>query len=60
MGNDPARNSFDKHYMPLVKSKDFNALIDNKPFIYQPGKANNMHMKTLLKYQETMTIQREA
>ena len=42
------------------KSKDFNALIDNKPFIYQPGKANNMHMKTLLKYQQTMTIQRET
>ena len=38
------------------KSKDFNALIDNKPFIYQPGKANNMHMKTLFKYQKIVTI----
>ena len=24
--------------MPLVKIKDFNALIDNKPFFDQPGK----------------------
>ena len=30
--SDPERNSFDKHYMPLVEFKDFNALIDNKPF----------------------------
>ena len=30
--NDPARSSFDKYYMPLVEIKDFNALIDNKPF----------------------------
>ena len=26
------RNSFDNCYMPLVKIKDFNALIDKKPF----------------------------
>ena len=38
------------------KSKDFNALIDNKPFIYQPGKVNNMHMKTWFKYQKIVTI----
>ena len=31
--SDPERNSFDKHYMPLVEFKDFNALIDNKPFL---------------------------
>ena len=30
--NDLRRNSFVKYYMPLVESKDFNALIDNKPF----------------------------
>ena len=30
--NDPTRNFFDKYYMPLVDIKDFNALIDNKPF----------------------------
>ena len=30
--NDPTRDSFDKYYMSLVEIKDFNALIDNKPF----------------------------
>ena len=30
--NDLTRNSFDKYYMPLVEIKDFNTLIDNKPF----------------------------
>ena len=33
--NDPTRDSFDKYYMPLVEIKDFNALIDNKPFFDQ-------------------------
>ena len=28
-------NSFDKYYVPLVSIKDFNALIDNKPFFDQ-------------------------
>ena len=36
--DDPTRNSFDEYYMPLVEIKDFNALIDNKPFIDQPVK----------------------
>ena len=36
--DDPTRNSFDKYYMPLVEIKDFNALIDNKPFFDQPIK----------------------
>ena len=36
--NDPTRYSFDKYYMPLVEIKDFNALIDNKPFFDQPVK----------------------
>ena len=30
--NDPTRLCFDKHYMSLVKIKDFSVLIDNKPF----------------------------
>ena len=34
----PTRYSFDKYYMPLVEIKDFNALIDNKPFFHQPVK----------------------
>ena len=36
--DDPTRNSLDKYYMPLVEIKDFNALIDNKPFFDQPVK----------------------
>ena len=38
-GNDDStRDSFDKHYMPLVEIKDFDPLIDNKPFFDQPVK----------------------
>ena len=37
--DDPTRNSFDKYYMPLVEIKDFNTLIDNKPFFDQPVKS---------------------
>ena len=36
--DNPTRNSFDKYYMPLVKIKDFHALIDNKPFFEHPVK----------------------
>ena len=31
-GDDPERNYFDKYYMVLDEIKNFNALIDNKPF----------------------------
>ena len=36
--DDPTRDYFDDHYMPLLEIKDFNALIDNKPFFDQAGK----------------------
>ena len=36
--NGPTRKSFDKYFMPLVEIKDFNTLIDNKPFFDQPEK----------------------
>ena len=36
--NVPTRNSFDEYYMPLVETKDFNVLIDNKPFFDQSVK----------------------
>ena len=36
--NDPTKDYFNKNYMPLVEIKDFNALIDNKPFFDQPVK----------------------
>ena len=52
--DDPTRNSLDKYYMPLVEIKDFNALIDNKPFFDQPVKTNKKPMKNLLKFQEMM------
>ena len=35
--DDPTRNCFDEYYMPLA-IKDFDALIDNKPFFYQTVK----------------------
>ena len=38
--NDSTRNSFDKYYMPLVQIKDFNPLIDNKPFLISTKKKN--------------------
>ena len=34
----PTRNYLDKYYMPRVEIKDFNALIDNKPFFDQQVK----------------------
>ena len=36
--NDPMRDSFEKYYMSLVEIKDFNALIDKRPFFDQPIK----------------------
>ena len=33
--DDPTINYFDEHYVPLVKIKDLNALVDNKPFFDQ-------------------------
>ena len=36
--NDPTRDSFNKYYMPLLELKDFNALIENKPFFDQSVK----------------------
>ena len=52
--------------MLLVDIKDFNALIDNKPFFDQPMKKNNNKKQknkkpviNLLKCQEMMTTQLE-
>ena len=36
--NDPKRNSFIKYYMQLAEIKDFNAVIDYKPFFDHPIK----------------------
>ena len=54
------RESFHKYYVSLIKIKDFNVLIDNEPFFYQPVKTNKMRMKNLLKFQEMMTIQQQT
>ena len=49
--DDPTRNTFDKYYIPLVQIKDFNALVDNKPFFDQPlkkkQKAHEKFIETL-------------
>ena len=45
--------------MPLVEIKDFNALINDKPFFDQPVKSNKKRMKNFLKCQEMMAIQQE-
>ena len=49
------RYSFDRYYMPLVEIKDFNALIDNKPFFDRPVKNKQEAYKNLLECQEMMT-----
>ena len=46
--------------MSLLEIKDFNALIENKTFFNQPVKTNKKCMKSLLKFQEIMTIQQES
>ena len=57
--NDPARNSFDNCYMPLVEIKHFNVLINNKPFFISQQRTNKKRIKNLLKCQEMMIIQQE-
>ena len=47
--NEDNRTSFSKHYVPKVKIKDFNVLIDGKPFFEIPVKITKKHMKQLLK-----------
>ena len=37
-GDNSKRDSFDQYYMSLVEIKDFNGLIDNKPFFDQQVK----------------------
>ena len=47
-GNDPMRDCFDKHYMLLIEIKDFNALINNKPFSDQPIRSKRETYKKLI------------
>ena len=47
--NVPTRNSSDEYYMSLVEIKDFNPLIDNKPFFDQPVKKKHKAYEKLVK-----------
>ena len=47
--NDSIRNSFFEYYMSSLEAKDFNILINNKPFFDKPVRSNKKHMKNLLK-----------
>ena len=56
--DDSTIKSFDKYYMPLVKIKDFNILVDNKPFFDQPVKRKQAYEKLI--EMSRMTIQQES
>ena len=56
--DDPTIKSFDKYYMPLVKIKDFNILVDNKPFFDQPVKRKQAYEKLI--EMSRMTIQQKS
>ena len=43
--NDVGQDSYDNHYLPLVEIKNFNVLIDNKPFFEQPIKNKQVYEK---------------
>ena len=60
--NDPRRDSFHKYQMLLVEIKDFNALINNKPFFDQSvkNKQETYEKCQMLKCQEMMTRQQKT
>ena len=47
--NEDDRTSFSKYYVPKVKIKGFNVLIDGKPFFGIPVKNKEEHMNKLWK-----------
>ena len=47
--NEDNRTSFSNYYVPKVEIRDFNVLIDGKPFFGIPVKIKKKHMKQLLK-----------
>ena len=57
--NEEDRTSFSKYYVPNVKIKDFNVLIDGKLFFDKPIKITKKHTNKLLKWEETI-ITRQA
>ena len=46
--DDLTRDCFDLYYMLLVEIKDFNALIDNKPFCDEPVKNKQEEYEKLI------------
>ena len=61
-GNDHMKDSLDvssRNYMSVVEIKDFNLVIDNKPFFDQPIKINKKCRRNLSKCQETMILRKE-
>ena len=44
--NDSIRNSFFEYYMSSLEAKDFNILINNKPFFDKPVRSNKKQWKT--------------
>ena len=54
--SDTMRDSFKKYYMPLVEIKDFNALIDNKTFFYQPVNDKHDGMMEFIAEKQPKTI----
>ena len=57
--DDTTRDSFEEYYMPLVETKDFNELTDNKQFLISQQKTNKNQLQNLLKCQEVMIIKQE-
>ena len=56
---DLTRNHFDECYIPLVKIKDFNALINNKPFFDQLVKNKLEEYEKLIEMSRNGNIQME-
>ena len=57
--NMAARHTFNRHYLPLIKIKDFNALIDNIPFFNQSINNKEAYEK-LVEMSRTIIIQQET
>ena len=57
--DDPTGGFFYEYYMPLVEIKDFNALIDNKPFFDRAVKNKQGAYEELVEMSRKMMTQQE-
>ena len=57
--NEEDRSSFEKYYMPTVEIKDYNVLIDQKPFLKYRSKTKKKLTKQLLKQSKMVIFQQE-